>query len=196
MRRKFFILFGAILGIFSDQSFKKYATENFLIYSDSIDTSIYQGQRRAIASLQQGGLPGASIGESTEYILFQWTYVRNHGASWGAMSTLPETIRLPILHVLTLLFAFALMRFSNNANSSLKNRSNIPICLMISGATGNVIDRVARGYVTDFWDLRWNIFGVRGALPAFNLADTFVVLGLVLLLFAILPIHLYRKNTP
>lgn len=41
--------------------------------------------------------------------------------------------------------------------------------LVVGGAVGNVLDRLAGGSVTDFFDLGW--------WPAFNLADVFIVLG-------------------
>lgn len=50
--------------------------------------------------------------------------------------------------------------------------------LIVSGAIGNLFDRIFYGYVIDFIDIY--IFGYD--YPIFNLADTFIVLGIVLLL--------------
>jgi signal peptidase II len=50
--------------------------------------------------------------------------------------------------------------------------------LLIGGSVSNLVDRVRLGHVTDFIDLRW--------WPAFNLADSFIVLGVGLLLAAML----------
>ncbi len=45
--------------------------------------------------------------------------------------------------------------------------------LLVAGGTGNLIDRITSGAVTDFLDLHW-----RGLhWPAFNLADVFIVLA-------------------
>jgi signal peptidase II len=49
--------------------------------------------------------------------------------------------------------------------------------LVIGGSVSNLVDRVRLGYVTDFIDLRW--------WPAFNLADSFIVIGVVVLLGAL-----------
>jgi signal peptidase II len=46
--------------------------------------------------------------------------------------------------------------------------------LVIGGSVSNLIDRVRLGHVTDFLDLRY--------WPAFNLADSFIVVGVVILL--------------
>jgi signal peptidase II len=50
--------------------------------------------------------------------------------------------------------------------------------LVIGGSVSNLVDRVRLGHVTDFLDLRY--------WPAFNLADIFIVVGVVVLLGALL----------
>jgi signal peptidase II len=49
--------------------------------------------------------------------------------------------------------------------------------LLIGGSLSNLLDRVRLGHVTDFLDLRF--------WPAFNLADTFIVTGVALLMAAL-----------
>ena len=49
--------------------------------------------------------------------------------------------------------------------------------LLIGGIIGNMIDRIIHGYVIDF--LSFNIFGYN--FPVFNLADTFIVVAIILL---------------
>jgi signal peptidase II len=50
----------------------------------------------------------------------------------------------------------------------------VALGLVIGGSLSNLVDRVRLGYVTDFLDLRF--------WPAFNLADSFIVIGVGLLL--------------
>jgi signal peptidase II len=50
--------------------------------------------------------------------------------------------------------------------------------LLIGGSLSNLVDRIRLHHVTDFIDLRW--------WPAFNLADTFIVVGVILLLGAMI----------
>jgi signal peptidase II len=53
----------------------------------------------------------------------------------------------------------------------------VALGLVIGGSLSNLVDRVRLGYVTDFLDLRF--------WPAFNLADSFIVIGVGLLLAAL-----------
>jgi signal peptidase II len=50
--------------------------------------------------------------------------------------------------------------------------------LVIGGSVSNLVDRVRLGHVTDFLDLRF--------WPAFNLADSFIVIGVAILLASLL----------
>lgn len=54
----------------------------------------------------------------------------------------------------------------------------VALGLVIGGSASNLLDRVRLGYVTDFLDLRY--------WPAFNLADSFIVVGVGILLAALL----------
>ena len=50
----------------------------------------------------------------------------------------------------------------------------VALGLVIGGSVSNLLDRVRLGYVTDFLDFRY--------WPAFNLADSFIVIGVLVLL--------------
>ena len=54
----------------------------------------------------------------------------------------------------------------------------VAVGLLIGGSVSNLADRVRLGYVTDFLDFRY--------WPAFNLADTFIVIGVAVLLGALI----------
>ena len=56
----------------------------------------------------------------------------------------------------------------------------ISYALIMAGAFGNLIDRVFRGYVVDFFYFKWIDF------PVFNVADIYVTVTMILLLFLIL----------
>ena len=59
------------------------------------------------------------------------------------------------------------------------------VSLILGGAVGNVIDRLLHGHVVDFLDFHWDFLAglfLGGHFPAFNLADSAISLGAVLLL--------------
>ena len=52
------------------------------------------------------------------------------------------------------------------------------LALVLGGALGNLYDRITLGYVVDFLNFHWNIH----AFPAFNVADSAISVGVVILL--------------
>ena len=60
--------------------------------------------------------------------------------------------------------------------------------LLIGGSVSNLVDRVRLGHVTDFIDLRW--------WPAFNLADSFIVIGVAVLLIALMAADAPPRKAP
>lgn len=58
------------------------------------------------------------------------------------------------------------------------NMEAISITLILGGAIGNVIDRIYYGYVVDFLDVYYGTYH----WPAFNIADSAIVIGAALLL--------------
>ena len=91
----------------------------------------------------------------------------------------------PLTIILTLAIIVYLYKTSNK-NSSLMNLS---LSLILGGALGNLFDRIFSGEVVDFIALFENIFPF-----IFNLADTFITVGMVMLLASDLIINKNRKN--
>ena len=66
---------------------------------------------------------------------------------------------------------------------------NLSLSFILGGALGNLFDRIFSGEVVDFIALFENIFPF-----IFNLADTFITVGMVMLLASDLIINKNRKN--
>lgn len=70
-------------------------------------------------------------------------------------------------------------------------RTALPVALIIGGAIGNLIDRVVHGQVTDFVQVYWRTW----AFPAFNVADSAITIGAVLLIaFGLFGGHPERRD--
>lgn len=104
------------------------------------------------------------------------TFVENRGVAFGMFSG-----KRWFILVLTGLIAGALVYFYRTLP---KKAEYVPVrmslLLILSGAVGNIIDRVFRGYVVDFFEFTFFDW------PVFNVADIYVVVGVILLTFLIL----------
>lgn len=117
---------------------------------------------------------------STEIIpgLLHLSHVRNRGVAFGIFNNLSPEISRWGLSLLAL-GALALVAHLFRATPPQATRLLTALSLVLGGAVGNLLDRLVQGAVTDFVGVylgsyRW---------PDFNLADSAISVGLVLLLF-------------
>jgi len=105
---------------------------------------------------------------------FHVTYLRNKGAAFSFLSNaswrLPFFITVSIIASLVILVAFRKLRDDQKL-------AQVSLAMIFSGAVGNLIDRVRLGEVIDFLDVHW----YRHHWPAFNVADSLICVGVVLL---------------
>ena len=105
-----------------------------------------------------------------------WTLLHNYGAAFSFLSDAGGWQRYfftSLAALVSVIFVFWLMRMP-------KTVTILPmaIALILGGAVGNLIDRVTLGYVVDFIHVYYN----NSHFPAFNLADSAITLGTILLL--------------
>jgi signal peptidase II len=100
--------------------------------------------------------------------IFHLTLVHNRGAAFGMLKN------QLFLFILTSLGAVILIIFDLRQRRGEKfGLYSLALSLILAGALGNLIDRVSFGYVIDFLDFRvW---------PVFNLADSAITVGAVIL---------------
>jgi signal peptidase II len=112
--------------------------------------------------------------------VFSWfnlTYVRNTGAAFSMFADQSSAFRVPIFAAAALVGGVAIAYFVRQTPAT--QRSVLIACgLVLGGAVGNLIDRVAHGEVIDFADAHWH--GMHW--PAFNVADSGISVGVCLLL--------------
>ncbi|MCI7083115.1 MAG: signal peptidase II [Tenericutes bacterium] len=105
----------------------------------------------------------------------KFIYIRNTGAAFGILSG--NIIFLIFITVLLIFYIVNEMKKNINNNLSLLSFS-----LILSGALGNLIDRVVRGYVVDY--ISFTLFNRE--MSVFNLADTYITIGVVLLIYIVI----------
>lgn len=107
---------------------------------------------------------------------FDLTYVRNTGAAFSLFAGRSAAFRVPFFVAVSVAAAVAIAVYVRRTPA--EERSVLAGCaFVLGGALGNLIDRLLSGDVVDFLDLHW-----RGwHWPAFNVADSFITVGVALL---------------
>ena len=100
----------------------------------------------------------------------------NRGVSFGMLADLGGWQRWPLI-ILALAITVGLVVWLARQPLSGETASKSALALVIGGAMGNAVDRIAYGHVTDFILLHWGGW----AWPTFNLADMAISLGAILL---------------
>ena len=117
-----------------------------------------------------------TVGASKEIIhgFISFIYIHNSGAAWGIFSGRPIFLIIISIIVIALFIAFYVLRLR-------KFKDKISLWLSVSlgfiagGCFGNLIDRIAFGYVRDFINFDFMNF------PVFNVADICLTVGIILL---------------
>jgi signal peptidase II len=113
-----------------------------------------------------------TLGESVDIVgPFSIHHVQNSGIAFGLFGS-----RTSIVIAVTAVAVGAMLLFFARSG---RRHPVLPVALglVLGGSLANLIDRVRLGHVTDFLDL--------DAWPAFNLADTFIVVGVAIIFAAL-----------
>lgn len=106
---------------------------------------------------------------------FNIVYVLNPGAAFGFLRGLDDSYRQIFFIVVTIIAIVFILYLMNNEKSKL---SAYAFALVLSGAIGNLIDRIHTSYVVDFLDFYIGSYH----WPAFNIADSCITIGITILL--------------
>jgi signal peptidase II len=109
---------------------------------------------------------------------FSLTHVRNRGAAFSILADSSSPLRTVFLIAFSAISVLILIWLIWKPGQ-LRTTTGVALALILGGAAGNLFDRIAYGEVVDFllfyfrqWD--W---------PAFNVADSAIVIGGLLLIF-------------
>ncbi len=118
-----------------------------------------------------------SHGQSIKILpnIFHFTFVLNNGTAFGLLKGQNAALAAFSALAAAFIVVYAVRRKGMTADVS------AALGLILGGALGNLFDRVRFGYVIDFLDFRiW---------PVFNLADSCITIGII-----ILSLHILRQN--
>lgn len=105
--------------------------------------------------------------------ILYFTYTKNNGAAFSILIG-----KRLFLIIITLLIIITIIYYIKKNN--VKDKINIiAFSLVLGGSIGNLIDRIIRGYVVDFISIK--VFKYN--FPIFNIADSFICIGVFLLVF-------------
>lgn len=104
--------------------------------------------------------------------LFRLTYTTNTGGAFGIFAN--QTFLLALAAIIGIAAFLLYFRYLPLESTLLK----VGLGLDLGGAIGNLIDRLRFGEVTDFIDV--------GAWPVFNIADSAIVVGTILIAYYLL----------
>lgn len=113
---------------------------------------------------------------------FTIRYVENRGAVWGLFSDASQSIVPKIITGLSMIALVIVLYYFLKLKAECKWEL-VSLSFIIGGAVGNNIDRIVQGYVVDFLDVLVPI--IKYHWPTFNVADSFISIGVVILIISI-----------
>jgi signal peptidase II len=102
----------------------------------------------------------------------RFIFVRNTGSAFGLFQGGSEWLKILAILAVILLAVYYVRTASKDWVLA------IALGLQVGGALGNIVDRFRHGYVVDFVDV--------SSFPTFNIADSGITVGVILLMYALL----------
>jgi signal peptidase II len=184
VQRKIALLLVVALSVIGlDQMTKYLVVKDLTRRMDGVAT--LSGRLEALYSKPAPGYRGLHFAPKGDYTVserfMRLRYAENPGAAWGLLRDVPEHIRSPFFHVISwLAVGLILFYFLKLARTGAGDVWTLGgLALVLGGAVGNYIDRLARGFVVDFIDVHWF---AKAAWPSFNIADSAICVGAALIL--------------
>ena len=108
--------------------------------------------------------------------ILDFTFVENRGVAFGMLSG-----KRWIILLITVVIAAGVIWYYKSLPRTREYRPvRWSLVLILAGAVGNIIDRLFRGYVVDFFEFTFFNW------PVFNVADIYVVVGVIILMIMVL----------
>jgi signal peptidase II len=182
--KKLSVLIGVALVLVLLDQWAKYEIASHLTYRfEGKDTwgarmaALYSGKDAQSGLEGYHFRPKRSITIADGYLRLR--YAENPGAAWGLFRNFDERIRGPLFHLVSLgavvLITFYFLRLTGDRR---ERWAYLGLPLVLGGALGNYVDRLARGFVIDFIEAHWHDTWY---FPSFNVADSCITVGVAML---------------
>lgn len=112
-----------------------------------------------------------------------FTYTKNSGVAFGIASN--NTILIVLMNVIILAI---IIKFLKEKFSKTNYIIILSLIMILAGGIGNLIDRIAMGYVIDFIDV--NILD----FPTFNVADISITVGVIMIMIILIKSLFEKEN--
>jgi signal peptidase II len=179
-----------------DQVTKRHAHSTLLRYEDPQNVEYFTSSFYQVGSI---GSPVAAAGEKPFFVNLKFQYQRNRGAAFSMLANLPDHIRVPFFYAVTLFSVIYILYYLRTLPINF-HLTRFGLVMIMAGAIGNFIDRVIQGYVIDFVDVSWNLFGWRHDFAVFNVADIAINIGIIAFLLEMIlrrkPVYATFQTVP
>ncbi len=178
-----------VVWVVADQVTKYLAVEH-LTYAFEVAGAKTLGQRIG-AFFSQRELQERHLAGEPYYVVrdfWAMRYAQNRGAAWGLLAGLPAGARVPFFHVVSVAAVIFILTYYRKLRED-QRLLQVAFSLVLGGAVGNFIDRIARGYVIDFIDWHWRdpqFLVYTRHWPTFNIADSGITIGVALMVLEML----------
>lgn len=183
MPKKYVVLVGLALAVVLADQITKFQILGALTTALDEQATVSGQVKQFLSSAPPPGFDGyhyrskRSITVSENF--FRLRYAENPGAAFGLFRNFPEGLRGPLFHLVSIgaviLISFY---FSKLTGARIERWAYFGLPLVLGGAVGNYIDRLARDFVIDFLEAHW--FD-KAAWPSFNVADIAICVGVGML---------------
>jgi len=122
---------------------------------------------------------------------FTISYILNSGIAFGLFDDNPSPLKTPLLIVISFIALGVILYIFFTIPRETK-LAGLSMGLIFGGAIGNMIDRIIKGEVIDFFDVDFPDINIPALsirmtrFPTFNVADSGVLIGIVMLLIIII----------
>ena len=122
--------------------------------------------------------------------LLDFSYVRNTGAAFGLLNAVDIPFKRALMTAIGLFALIAIGLYASRVPPG-QPLARLGLAAIIGGAIGNLIDRVASGYVVDFVDVYWGSWH----FWAFNVADAGITVGACCLILDMVFLNAHVSET-